>query len=168
MDIQIIEGSVKFAHVYEPIGKFSDARFSLVLESPIVDPGLLEYVTFVEGEPDQIKLHTLIRPMIVPRKEARLDLKTLLQCADDSNMPRDKLLAGTVVRVAVKPISYQRTRPGNMIRASSSMKVRRLELSGIEADPDAMTKRYDDLCREAFGQSWPEMILQRQREEGWE
>ena len=166
MDIQIIEGRVKFAHVYTPFRRApGEKTFSLILQEPKIDPALLHYVTFDEDDANVIKLFSKLRPMIVPRKESRLDLKTLLQCADDSNLNRDELFIGTMVRVAVEPIQYETQRPGSFTRPSGSRKVRRLALSGIEADPDAMTTRYDDLCREKFGRSWPEMILRRQRGE---
>jgi hypothetical protein len=158
----IASGVVKFAHVYKRVESTVGHRrfYSIVLTSWRIDGDVRGF----DFEKDGVAHFFSERQPVVVKRPGRYSLSTLLRCAEDSNIRTDDLFVGTTVRVALSKIEHDQMRPGSFTRPSRTDRVRKLIMNAVEVDADAMTTVYDNLCRNAFGESWPEMIVRQERE----
>lgn len=134
--------------IYEPWGGTTPlpATFGLRTLRDHVPPHLREYVRLTAG------LATLggerNRPVVVAKTGSRVALNTVLQCARDANLSLDDLLTDTEVEVAVRPYSFTNAHAAR--RGTDDRVCRRLCVMAVCVDPEAMTRRFDELCARYF------------------
>lgn len=153
-DHRIIKTTLMFANVYEKYQPSMGIPAFYSLSFPAFDlPDDWRGLFKIHEPNSRVMLSSRQPPVVVP--SGKLDLGTLLQCARDTNIHPDRLLMETPVEISATKVRIESSRP--------MVKPWKIVPLAVLVDVDAMTRRFDDICREAFGESIPEMILRKNR-----